>query len=1071
MIEPHRCPQCGSELPAGALPEDLCPRCLLQLGLTSETSFESKSGSEPLTTRLLLEKLPEAGQQFGQYRILQLLGEGGMGVVYLAEQEQPIRRRVALKLIKLGMDTREVVARFESERQALAMMDHPNIARVFEAGASAQGRPYFVMEYVQGTPITDYCDQQRLGNRARLGLFNQVCQAIQHAHQKGIIHRDIKPSNVLVSVQDGKPVPKVIDFGVAKATNQRLTEKTLFTQQGMLIGTPEYMSPEQAEMTGLDVDSRTDIYSLGVLLYVLLVGALPFDSKVLRQAGYDEVRRIIRKEDPPKPTTRLLGLGARATEVANRRKTDVGSLAKELRGDLDWITMKALEKNRTRRYATASELAADIGNYLHDEPIVAGPPSRSYRLKKLVRRNKGPFASLAGLLMVLLIGFGVSLGLYFRAERARGEAQKGHLEALRANYVVNIRAAETSLRIHETLEAKRRLTACDPGLRGLEWNYLYRACDATTVTLRGHSRPVTSVGFSLDGTRIVSGSEDRTVRVWNASSGQLLQTFDGDQNVRSVVVSPDGRFAASESTDGTIRVWNPSTGETVSTIKTLPMHGSFLAFSVEGSKLIWFGGSRSRIWDTVSGRLVSGESVSPDHFTCVAIGRDGRNLVLGHASSRGGIFLRSLHNKPRPQGFKILDHVGPVDSMVFSPDAKKVLQLAGSGNAIRVWDIKSGREASRLEGHLGPVRSLAFSPDGQRMVSGALDNTVRVWDVKSGRNTEVLVGHDSGVLSTAFDAGGNRIASGSQDKTVRIWDLPLKLAATEAFDHDLETTAVAFDLRRKHIIFGDAGGRMNILDVDSRTLVKSLPGHQGVVTSVAFHPSLRRIATASNDTKVQVWDSESGKILLTLVGHKGPITSIAFSSQGDHVVTGSEDQTVRVWKPRSEQSLVLSGHEGAVRSVAFSPNGEQVLSGGDDRTLCVWEARTGKHLMTLRGHDGPVNSVAFNPNGVQAISGGEDTTIRVWDLQLKREQAVLRGHDRAVTSVTYNGSGTRIISGSADRTVRVWDPVSGEPLITLRECVGRIASVAISPDDSQIVAVSPDSNPRIRVWATRSISE
>ena len=355
-----------------------------------------------------------------------------MGSVYLAEQEQPIRRKVALKVVKLGMDTKEVIARFESERQALAMMNHPNIAQVHDAGTTERGAPYFVMEHVAGIPITDYCDKHRLSTRERLEIFIPVCQAIQHAHQKGIIHRDIKPSNVLVAVQDGKPVPKIIDFGVAKATNQRLTEKTVFTQQGYLIGTPEYMSPEQAEMTGLDVDTTTDIYSLGVLLYQLLVGALPFDAGTLRRAGYDEIRRMIREEEPPKPTTRLSSLGQSAKEIAERRRTDVASLTKDLRGDLEWVTMKAMEKDRTRRYASSSELAADIERHLKHEPVIACPPSSAYRVRKFVRRHRMG-VGIAAASVLVLIAFAVTTAM--QARRIARERDRGNREAVAAKQV------------------------------------------------------------------------------------------------------------------------------------------------------------------------------------------------------------------------------------------------------------------------------------------------------------------------------------------------------------------------------------------------------------------------------------------------------------------------------------------------------------------------------------------------------------------------------------------------------------------------------------------------------------
>ncbi|HEV7924512.1 MAG TPA: tetratricopeptide repeat protein [Verrucomicrobiae bacterium] len=377
------------------------------------------------TIALSLPPSEKSGDMIGRYKLLQEIGTGGFGIVYMAEQEEPVRRRVALKIIKLGMDTKEVIARFEAERQALALMDHPHIAKVLDAGATSSGRPYFVMELVKGERVTDYCDKHNLTTQQRLDLFVQICHAIQHAHQKGIIHRDIKPSNVLVALQDGVPVPKVIDFGIAKATEQRLTDKTFFTAIGEFVGTPAYTSPEQAEVTSLDIDTRSDIYSLGVLLYELLTGKTPFDPKDLLAKGIAEMRRAIREDEPRRPSTRLTSMEAgELTTTARRHQTDSPKLVHLVQGDLDWIVMKCLEKDRTRRYETAAGLAQDLQRHINSEPVLARPPSSAYRLQKMMRRHKTAFAAAAFMVVVLLAATGISVWQAVRATRAQNLAQQ-----------------------------------------------------------------------------------------------------------------------------------------------------------------------------------------------------------------------------------------------------------------------------------------------------------------------------------------------------------------------------------------------------------------------------------------------------------------------------------------------------------------------------------------------------------------------------------------------------------------------------------------------------------------------
>jgi serine/threonine protein kinase len=452
----------------------------------------------------------QVGSTIGPYKLMEQIGEGGFGLVFVAEQERPIRRKVALKIIKPGMDSRDVIARFEAERQALALMDHPNIARVLDAGTTDSGRPYFVMELVRGIPITDYCDKNQLTTRERLELFIPVCNAIQHAHLKGIIHRDIKPSNVLVTMHDGKPVVKVIDFGVAKALHQSLTDRTIYTRFAQMIGTPLYMSPEQAEMSGLDIDTRTDVYSLGVLLYELLTGTTPLDKKRLAKAAYDELLKIIREEDPPKPSVRLSQSTDTLPSIAAQRKTEPAKLSKMFSGDLDWIAMKALEKDRTRRYETANAFAADVLRYLNDEPVEASPPSAAYRLRKFARKHRRPVLALVTIGLVLVLGIaGTTWGLVRarQAEHAATASEQKTIDAL-GQMTKERDAKEIAMK-----EKQRALTAEEA-----------QRNQAERELVNGLLRPIGLRTETLDTGQLVTPSELRSFVDWSAIRDSRLKS-------------------------------------------------------------------------------------------------------------------------------------------------------------------------------------------------------------------------------------------------------------------------------------------------------------------------------------------------------------------------------------------------------------------------------------------------------------------------------------------------------------------------------------------------------------------
>jgi WD40 repeat protein/tRNA A-37 threonylcarbamoyl transferase component Bud32 len=1018
-----------------------------------------------------------------------------MGEVWMAEQTAPVRRRVAVKLVKPGMDSRAVLARFEAERQALALMDHPNIAKVLDAGAAPDGRPFFVMELVKGVPITDYCDARRLTPRERLELFVPVCQAVQHAHQKGVIHRDLKPSNVLVALYDDRPVPKVIDFGVAKATGQPLTEHTLVTGFGTGVGTPEYMSPEQATFNNLDVDTRSDVYSLGVLLYELLAGSPPFTRKELEAAGLLEIFQVIREREPPRPSARLSTADALPTLAANR-STEPRALTGLLRSELDWVAMKALEKDRARRYETANAFAADVQRYLVGEPVQAVPPSAGYRLRKFLRKRKRAVLAVGVILLALL---GAALGTTYgmtearnqraanalrrqaedardAAERARGEAvaARGEAEAARdgetrervaaeaardalarereklavVEYGRAMQVAHQEWRDNNVLAMRALLEGTDSKLRNWEWRYLDRLCDPSLLTLKGHTGWVRAAAFSPDGARVVTGGSDGTARVWDARTGAQLLTLrghtrddHGEAGVKSAAFSPDGARVLTVDGDGTARVWDAKTGAEVVTRKGY--HGA-VAFSPDGTRVVSGWGGIAEVWDAKTGtriltlkghqRGVRAVAFSPDGARVLTV--DGDGTVRGWDAKTGAEVLTSKR------------HTNSAEPVAFSPDGARVLTEHSDGT-VRVWDTRTGAELLAPKGYTGWVES-AFSPNGARVVTGR-DDTVMVWDARTGAELLTLKGHTGWVTAAAFSPDGMRLVTGSADHTAKVWD-----ARTGA----------------EVLTFKAHGSVANFLPAD--------------VVGAAFNPDRTRAVTGGPDGTARVWDAKTGAELLALKGHINAVYSVAFSQDGTSVLTGGSDNTARVWDAKTGVQLLtletLEGHRFRVNAAAFSPDGTRVVTGGGDNTARVWDAKTGAELLALKGHAEMVAVIAFSPDGARVVTGSRDGTAKLWDVKTGAEVLTFKGHTRTevltvkrqsrpaglpavVLAAAFSPDGARVVTGGSDGTARVWDARTGAELLALKGHTSEVLAAAFSPDGTRVVTGGEDHT--VRVWDAR----
>ncbi len=1052
----------------------------------------------------------------GRYKLLQKIGEGGCGVVYMAEQSEPVRRRVALKVIKLGMDTKSVIARFEAERQALALMDHPNIAKVLDGGATDAGRPYFVMELVRGTKITEYCDENNLTTRDRLDLFIKVCQAIQHAHQKGIIHRDIKPSNILVTVNDGVAVPKVIDFGIAKATNQQqLTDKTLFTAFEQFIGTPAYMSPEQAVLTSVDIDTRSDIYSLGVLLYEMLTGKTPFDAKELLASGLDEMRKTIREKEPVRPSTRLSTmLEGELTTTAKHRRSDAPRLVNLLRGDVDWIVMKCLEKDRARRYETANGLASDIQRHLNNEAVLARPPSTAYRFQKAFRRNKLLFTAGTAVVLALVVGLGLAAAGLRQAMRERNsaltarageEVQRREAQRAQTNEVQLRREAEGL-----TLAASRRAYASDMNiakqalndnnlgraldmldqhrpkqgqtdLRGWEWRYLWdQTRSEARFTLCQETNEIRSLSISSDGNLVAASVSGRGgLSLWSVPDRrEVLRLAQGEQNVRAVISSSEPLLAftgitldASRKKQSSLRLWNiatrqlimekPLDGECVNL--AIAKDGGSLVTVTRGNSTTYTSGGHITLWHLPEGTKLRSYSL-PDSPAGIAVTPD---LSLAAVSEKG---IRVVELK---DGRELWNREGYAGALALSPDGK-LLAGGGDGDDILLWDAATGQEVGRLAGHKSGVNSLVFWPDGKKLASGSADRMIRIWDIPTRMCVDTLRGHRQQVGQVALMPDHQTLVSGGRDGSVCLWDASVNHPRRPRIDIQDSALAWAFEADSKSVVTFNGHGRVTRWKGPNFELPEPLLETGAIADQSGFAWCFsrdgRRLALGSVDGVVQVWDTPRQALWRRLTNSTERVRAVKFFAGGNRLLTLSvKDHIFHDWDLATASKVQSWQAPADILHFALSPDERQcVIMGyaGDVVLRDLTDKITIKLDLDIReSHDGN-----YSPDGRLLAVPSSLGFARIWDVASWTQVKTLSGFFADVWGSAFLPDISRLVVVSSDReAVRLYDTSTWLDTLTLEGDGGGLWPTMISPDGNVIGGMAFEG--RVQLWRAPSWGE
>ena len=1025
------------------------------------------------------------GTKIGHYELLEQIGEGGMGLLYLAQQREPVKRRVALKVIKPGMDSKQVIARFEAERQALALLDHPNIAHVFDAGTTEAGRPYFVMEYVKGMSITAYCDQRRLNIEQRLRLFEQVCEGIHHAHQKGIIHRDIKPSNILVSIHGDRAVPKIIDFGIAKAITQPLTDKTFVTFQGQLLGTPEYMSPEQVDLAIQDIDTRSDIYSLGVVLYELLAGVLPFERESFARLGFAEIQRTIREQEPASPSIRLTNLGEQGKTIAASRGTQLITLARRLHRELEWIPLKAMRKDRCRRYRSASEMADDVRHYLNGLPLIAGPETTVYRVKKFVHKHAGSVATASLVSVAIILGLVVSVIFGCRAEQARQQEAAARIQVeqtlIRAEkaeqaakekagelrqtlYVNSIQLADAKHRQGDAKAVRTLLESCPNDLRGWEWNHLNYIADQARIVLRGASDGVVHPAFSPDGKLIASGGWGKSIKIWDATSGSELMDLTGhEDSVWCVAFSPDGQHLASASADKTVKVWDVESGRELKTLRGHDKGICHVTFSPDGKRIASAErGTAIKIWDAETGSEVTNIQRKRMWVMGMAFSPDGR-----HIASCNGDGISVWDTASGAEVMTIASaHKLWVTCVAYSPDGKSIVSC-GWDSSIKVWDASTGKQTTVLRSRSQRLNYVSYDSSGDFIVAPDQGNTISVWDTVTGEVVMTFAGHEAIIRSVSFSPDGRRIISGSNDRTIRVWDT--SWCKEQMLIHmDSFPLGLSYSPDGKRFATGGLAGGVTIWDAAAGMELTTIPDDGSWIEVIAFSPDGRRLATGSSDGTGNIWDATIGSQLATFGEYKESgkeILSMAFSPNGSHLVASGNEGVIRVHDTETGKEIMkLLGHKDQVGTLAYYPDGSRILSGCWDGTAKVWDASTGEELLTIRAErDTLCGDIAISHNGKLIATGTNQGSIILWDAETGRQIKRWSAHTGSAKEVAFSLDDRRLVSISRqDSTIKIWETATNVELMTLLP-LRDVYTVAFSPDGHTLAALCVDG---VILWET-----